>query len=107
MTGIEKDRAVEKFRNEVPLFLCTESGGEGRNLQFCNTMVNFDLPWNPMSIEQRIGRIHRIGQTRDVFIFNLITIPEAQAPCRECGKEFCRLCNPTKCPKCQHPTNEE
>jgi superfamily II DNA/RNA helicase len=51
--------------------LCTESGGEGRNLQFCNTLINFDLPWNPMTIEQRIGRIHRIGQTRDVFIFNL------------------------------------
>lgn len=73
MTGPEKDRAVDKFRNEVPLLICTESGGEGRNLQFCNTMINFDLPWNPMAIEQRIGRIHRIGQTRDVFIFNLVT----------------------------------
>ncbi len=71
MTGPEKDRAIEYFRAEVPLLLCTESGGEGRNLQFCNTLINFDLPWNPMAIEQRIGRIHRIGQTRDVFIFNL------------------------------------
>lgn len=71
MTGPEKDRAIEYFRGEVPLLLCTESGGEGRNLQFCNTLINFDLPWNPMAIEQRIGRIHRIGQTRDVFIFNL------------------------------------
>jgi superfamily II DNA or RNA helicase len=71
MTGPEKDRAIELFRGDVPLLLCTESGGEGRNLQFCNTLVNFDLPWNPMAIEQRIGRIHRIGQTRDVFIFNL------------------------------------
>ncbi len=52
--------------------ICTESGGEGRNLQFCNTIINFDLPWNPMSIEQRIGRIHRIGQTREVFVFNLV-----------------------------------
>ena len=52
---------------------CTESGGEGRNLQFCNTLINFDIPWNPMAIEQRIGRIDRIGQTREVFIFNLVT----------------------------------
>jgi superfamily II DNA or RNA helicase len=71
MSGPEKDAAVEHFRTDVPLLLCTESGGEGRNLQFCNTLVNFDLPWNPMTIEQRIGRLHRIGQRRDVFIFNL------------------------------------
>jgi superfamily II DNA or RNA helicase len=71
LTGPEKDAAVERFRDEVPLLICTESGGEGRNLQFCNTLINFDLPWNPMTIEQRIGRIHRIGQGRDVFIFNL------------------------------------
>ena len=51
----------------------TESGGEGRNLQFCNTLINFDLPWNPMAIEQRIGRLHRIGQMREVFVFNLVT----------------------------------
>ncbi|MCA1574215.1 MAG: DEAD/DEAH box helicase family protein, partial [Acidobacteria bacterium] len=72
MTGSEKDRAIEIFRGEAPLLLSTESGGEGRNLQFCNTIINFDLPWNPMAIEQRIGRIHRIGQARDVFIFNLV-----------------------------------
>src|SRR6266542_6316784 len=71
MTGPEKDVAVRRFQDEVPLLICTESGGEVRNLQFCNTLINFDLPWNPMTIEQRIGRIHRIGQTRDVFIFNL------------------------------------
>lgn len=67
----EKESAIEKFREEVPVLLSTESGGEGRNLQFCNTLVNFDLPWNPQLIEQRIGRIHRIGQTREVFVFNL------------------------------------
>lgn len=71
MTGPEKDAAVRRFHDEVPLLICTESGGEGRNMQFCNTLINFDLPWNPMTIEQRIGRIHRIGQTRDVFVFNL------------------------------------
>ncbi|MFL5254329.1 MAG: DEAD/DEAH box helicase [Rhodopila sp.] len=73
MTGPQKDAAVESFRDSVPILLCTESGGEGRNLQFCNTLINFDIPWNPMAIEQRIGRIDRIGQTREVFVFNLVT----------------------------------
>jgi len=73
MTGPKKDAAVEAFRDSVPILLCTESGGEGRNLQFCNTLINFDVPWNPMAIEQRIGRIDRIGQTREVFVFNLVT----------------------------------
>ncbi len=73
MSGPQKDAAVAAFRDAVPLLLCTESGGEGRNLQFCNTLINFDIPWNPMAIEQRIGRIDRIGQTREVFIFNLVT----------------------------------
>jgi len=71
MRGPEKDAAIECFREERHVLLCSESGGEGRNLQFCNTLINFDLPWNPMIIEQRIGRIHRIGQQREVFIFNL------------------------------------
>jgi superfamily II DNA or RNA helicase len=73
MSGPQKDAAVESFRDDVAVLLCTESGGEGRNLQFCNTLINFDIPWNPMAIEQRIGRIDRIGQTREVFIFNLVT----------------------------------
>jgi len=64
--------SIERFRNgEVQVLLSSESGGEGQNLQFCDTIVNFDLPWNPMQIEQRIGRIHRIGQDRDVYVFNL------------------------------------
>lgn len=72
-TAAQKDKSVENFRTRVPVMLCSESGGEGRNLQFANTLINFDLPWNPMRIEQRVGRIHRIGQTREVFIFNLCT----------------------------------
>ena len=71
LSAREKDRAIQRFREDLPILLSTESGGEGRNLQFCNTLINFDLPWNPMRIEQRIGRLHRIGQSRDVFIFNL------------------------------------
>ena len=70
MSGPEKDEAVRRFRDEVPVLLATEVGGEGRNLQFANVLVNFDLPWNPMAIEQRIGRIHRIGQTREVHVYS-------------------------------------
>lgn len=65
-----KDAAIDSFRESVSVMLASETGGEGRNLQFANTIVNYDLPWNPMKIEQRIGRLHRIGQTQDVFIFN-------------------------------------
>lgn len=71
MTVREKDEAISSFKGDIPVLISTESGGEGRNMQFCNTIINFDLPWNPMRIEQRIGRLHRIGQGRDVFIFNL------------------------------------
>jgi superfamily II DNA or RNA helicase len=73
LSGPDKDAAIAAFRDEVPVLLCTESGGEGRNIQFCNTLINFDVPWNPMAIEQRIGRIDRIGQQRAVFVFNLVT----------------------------------
>jgi len=73
LSGPDKDAAIAAFRESVPVLLCTESGGEGRNIQFCNTLINFDMPWNPMAIEQRIGRIDRIGQQREVFVFNLVT----------------------------------
>lgn len=73
LSGSEKDAAIARFRGDVPVLLCTESGGEGRNMQFCNTLINFDVPWNPMAIEQRIGRVDRIGQQREVFVFNLVT----------------------------------
>jgi SNF2 family DNA or RNA helicase len=66
----EKDAAIETFRENLNVLLASETGGEGRNIQFANSIINYDLPWNPMKIEQRIGRIHRIGQTQDVFIFN-------------------------------------
>ena len=55
MSAEEKDRAVGNFQNGNNVMLCSEIGGEGRNLQFCSTMVNFDLPWNPMLVEQRIA----------------------------------------------------
>jgi len=70
----EKDEVVESFRKDCQVMLSTDAGGEGRNLQFCNVLVNFDLPWNPMRIEQRIGRLSRIGQPRDIYIFNLSSV---------------------------------
>ena len=72
MSGPDKDAAIAIFREQSAVLLCTQTGGEGRNIQFCNTLINFDVPWNPMAIEQRIGRIDRIGQTREVFVFNLV-----------------------------------
>jgi superfamily II DNA or RNA helicase len=70
MPRADKDAAIARFRDEAAILLSTGAGGEGRNLQFANTVINFDLPWNPMRLEQRVGRVHRIGQTQDVFVFN-------------------------------------
>ncbi len=63
---------VEAFRDRTQLLLMTEAGAEGLNLQFCNLVVNYDLPWNPQRVEQRIGRCHRYGQTRDVLVVNFL-----------------------------------
>ncbi|MGH9128469.1 MAG: DEAD/DEAH box helicase [Acidimicrobiales bacterium] len=69
----DKEAAIGEFRDGCGVLLSTEAAGEGRNLQFCHQMLNFDLPWNPMQIEQRLGRLHRIGQTHDVSLVNLVT----------------------------------
>ncbi|WP_404346853.1 DEAD/DEAH box helicase [Sutcliffiella horikoshii] len=69
----KKDWMRELFKNHVQVLIATEAGGEGINLQFCNHIINYDLPWNPMRLEQRIGRIHRLGQERDVNIYNFAT----------------------------------
>jgi SNF2 family DNA or RNA helicase len=68
----EKEEAVRAFAGPARILVSTEAGGEGRNLQFAHGLVNYDLPWNPMRIEQRIGRLSRVGQTRDVHVFNLV-----------------------------------
>jgi len=68
----QRREQVEKFRNDVQIMIATDAGGESINLQFCNQMINYDIPWNPNRLEQRMGRIHRIGQKNEVFIFNLV-----------------------------------
>ena len=67
----EKEAAIRAFRGSAQILISTEAGGEGRNLQFAHRIVNYDLPWNPMKVEQRIGRLDRIGQKHPVFIYNL------------------------------------
>ena len=68
----ERNDALREFRDHSNIFISTDAGGEGLNLQFSNIIINYDLPWNPMKIEQRCGRADRIGQTRDVQIYNFI-----------------------------------
>jgi superfamily II DNA or RNA helicase len=73
VSGAEKRQAlVEEFRDKTQILLMTEAGAEGLNLQFCNLVVNYDLPWNPQRVEQRIGRCHRYGQQRDVLVLNFL-----------------------------------
>lgn len=68
----ERNSAMLEFKHESNIFISTDAGGEGLNLQFANIIINYDLPWNPMKIEQRCGRADRIGQKKDVHIYNFI-----------------------------------
>ncbi len=68
----DRIKAESIFRNEKQILIATEAAGEGINLQFCHLMINYDIPWNPNRLEQRMGRIHRYGQTKEVFVFNLV-----------------------------------
>jgi len=72
MNPHERKKAQEDFRTSRQVCVATEAAGEGINLQFCRLMINYDLPWNPTRLEQRLGRIHRIGQERDVHAFNFV-----------------------------------
>jgi len=68
----QRKNAQEEFRTRAQVCVATEAAGEGINLQFCHLVINYDLPWNPTRLEQRLGRIHRIGQKRDVYAFNFV-----------------------------------
>jgi len=72
-----KHAIVDYFYHNAKILICTDAGSEGLNLQFCNTVINYDLPWNPMKIEQRIGRCHRYGQKNDVVAINLLNTQNA------------------------------
>ena len=66
----ERKKIQQEFRTKRQICIATEAAGEGINLQFCHLMINYDLPWNPVRLEQRMGRVHRIGQREDCYIFN-------------------------------------
>ena len=72
MNPHQRKRTQEEFRTTRQICVATEAAGEGINLQFCHLMINYDLPWNPTRLEQRLGRIHRIGQEREVHAFNFV-----------------------------------
>lgn len=70
----ERINAERIFKNETQVMVATEAAGEGINLQFCHLMINYDIPWNPNRLEQRMGRIHRYGQQKEVYVFNMVAV---------------------------------
>lgn len=68
----QREKAQEEFRTSAQICVATEAAGEGINLQFCHLVINYDIPWNPARLEQRMGRVHRIGQKEDVHVFNFV-----------------------------------
>ena len=87
MSMDERDEALLEFKEKTSIFISTDAGGEGLNLQFSNIIINYDLPWNPMKIEQRCGRVDRIGQRRDVHIYNFIVGDTVESRVREVLEE--------------------
>ena len=83
----ERNNALNEFKKNTSIFISTDAGGEGLNLQFANIIINYDLPWNPMKIEQRCGRADRIGQQRDVHIYNMIVRDTVESRVREVLEE--------------------
>ena len=83
----ERNQTLQDFKNNTSIFISTDAGGEGLNLQFSNIIINYDLPWNPMKIEQRCGRADRIGQQRDVHIYNFIVAETVENRVREVLEE--------------------
>ena len=83
----ERNAAMQEFKTSTSIFISTDAGGEGLYLQFANIIINYDLPWNPMKIEQRCGRVDRIGQQRDVHIYNFIVGETVENRVREVLEE--------------------
>jgi SNF2 family DNA or RNA helicase len=79
----ERSISMKEFAGDIRIMIATEAGGEGLNLQFCHVVVNYDLPWNPMRIEQRIGRVDRIGQKSEVLAVNMLIHDTVEARVRE------------------------
>ena len=77
----KKQSIVDAFKDDAEILIATEAGAEGINLQFCSLVVNYDMPWNPQRIEQRIGRCHRYGQKNDVVVVNFVN-QSNRADCR-------------------------
>ena len=67
-----RTQAQVEFRRRAKILVATDAAGEGINLQFCRFLINWDIPWNPNRLEQRMGRVHRYGQTDDVWVYNLV-----------------------------------
>jgi hypothetical protein len=87
MTMEERGRAQEVFADDARILLSTDAGGEGLNLQFCHVVINYDIPWNPMRLEQRIGRVDRIGQSHTVRAVNLVFEDSVEHRVREVLEE--------------------
>ena len=81
----ERIAAEQVFKQETQVLVATEAAGEGINLQFCHLMINYDIPWNPNRLEQRMGRIHRYGQKYEVFVYNLVAADTVE------GKIFTKI----------------
>jgi len=100
MDMAERLKAQETFAKEARILISTDAGGEGLNLQFCHVVINYDIPWNPMRLEQRIGRVDRIGQDRSVRAVNLVFQDTVEHRVREVLEEklamFLILHNPVK-----------
>ncbi len=69
---LKKNELLSSFKNDAEIMIATEAGSEGLNMQFCSLVINYDLPWNPQRVEQRIGRCHRYGQKHDVAVINFV-----------------------------------
>ena len=69
LTPDEKTARIREFKEKTQILVSTETGSEGLNFQFCSNLINYDIPWNPMAVEQRIGRLDRIGQKKNIFVF--------------------------------------